>query len=110
VNQGDEVRMLAIAMDRRHSMFPDVPTFRELGFDLISGAFRGTAVPKGTPEPLREEISAVLEEINRNPDHIRQMEEAGMAVLNIPYAELGDWMAEKERSYSEIARQLGATN
>lgn len=108
VGQGDAVRMLAIAMDGRHAMFPDVPTFKELGYDLISGAFRGTAVPKSTPEDVRRQVSAVLHEINRDPEHVRKMEEAGMAMLNIPYEALGPWMAEKERTYGEIARQLGA--
>lgn len=108
VNQGDEVRMLAIAMEERHSMFPDVPTFRELDFDLISGAFRGIAVPPSTPEDVRVKVSDLFEAVAADADHIRQMEEAGMAVLNIPYAELGAWMEEMKENYTNIARQLGA--
>src|SRR3546814_10733834 len=48
----DQVRMLAVAMDERHPQFPDVPTFNELGYELSSGAYRGVAVPKSTPEEL----------------------------------------------------------
>ena len=43
--QGDAVRMLAVAMEERHPLFPDVPTFKELGFDMIGGAYRGIALP-----------------------------------------------------------------
>lgn len=89
-------------------MFPDVPTFRELGFDMISGAFRGTAVPRGTPEDVRRQVSDLLFAINQEPEHVRQMEEAGMAVLNIPYDDLGPWMARMQETYANIARQLGA--
>ena len=49
----EQVRLLAVAMAERHPKFPEVPTFRELGFDLVSGAYRGIAVPKSTPEPVR---------------------------------------------------------
>src|SRR3546814_18835007 len=45
----DQVRMLAVAMDERHPQFPDVPTFKELGIDMSSGAYRGVAVPESTP-------------------------------------------------------------
>src|SRR3546814_19420609 len=48
----DQVRMLAVAMDERHPQFPDVPTFKELGIDMHSGAYRGDAVPESTPEAL----------------------------------------------------------
>lgn len=108
VQQGDQVRMLAIMMDERHSMFPDVPTMKELGFDLISGAFRGLSVPASTPEDIRHKVSDVLEAINNDPEHIRLMEEGGMAVLNIPYRDLGPWMAERKAAYELVARQLGA--
>src|SRR3546814_12165102 len=39
----DQVRMLAVAMDERHPQFPDVPTFKEPGYELSSGAYRGVA-------------------------------------------------------------------
>jgi tripartite-type tricarboxylate transporter receptor subunit TctC len=31
---------------------PDIPTFRELGFDLIASASRGIVGPPGIPEPI----------------------------------------------------------
>ncbi|MEO1143626.1 MAG: tripartite tricarboxylate transporter substrate binding protein, partial [Pseudomonadota bacterium] len=43
--QGDAVRMLAVAMEVRHPLFPDVPTFKELGYDMVGGAYRGIALP-----------------------------------------------------------------
>ena len=43
--QGEAVRMLAVAMEERHPLFPEVPTFKELGFDMVGGAYRGIALP-----------------------------------------------------------------
>ena len=47
-NKG-RVRALAVAMEKRHPLLPDVPTFKELGVDWIDGAYRGIGVPKSTP-------------------------------------------------------------
>ena len=45
VNNRGKVRALAVAMEKRHPLLPDVPTFKELGVDWVDGAFRGVGVP-----------------------------------------------------------------
>ena len=48
----DRIRVLAIATEARFAGFPDVPTFRELGIDLVESVERGVAVPKARPTPF----------------------------------------------------------
>ncbi|WP_274423687.1 tripartite tricarboxylate transporter substrate binding protein [Chelativorans sp. YIM 93263] len=104
--QGDEVRMLAVAQEERHPLFPDVPTFKELGIDMVGGAYRGIAVPESTPEDIRQQLSDIIGEINADPEFIAQMEEAGFAMLDVPYDEMDAFMEERKRVYGEIAEQL----
>jgi tripartite-type tricarboxylate transporter receptor subunit TctC len=49
VQYSDQVRVLAVAADERVETLPDAPTFKELGHDIVGGAYRGVAAPKGTP-------------------------------------------------------------
>ncbi|MDZ5695924.1 tripartite tricarboxylate transporter substrate binding protein [Chelativorans sp. M5D2P16] len=106
--QGDEVRMLAVAQEERHPLFPDVPTFKELGIDMVGGAYRGIAVPKSTPEDIRKELSDIIGKINADPEFIERMEAAGFAMLDVPYEEMDAFMAERKKTYGEIAKQLEA--
>lgn len=106
--QGDEVRMLAVAQEERHPLFPDVPTFKELGIDMVGGAYRGIAVPKDTPEDVRQELSDIIGEINADPDFIKQMEDAGFAMLDVPYDEMEAFMNERKDVYEQVASQLEA--
>jgi len=48
VKQG-QVRLLAALIPNRDPALPDVPTAREQGFDVSVEAWRGIAVPRGTP-------------------------------------------------------------
>ncbi|MDN5344865.1 MAG: putative tricarboxylic transport rane protein, partial [Clostridia bacterium] len=47
---GKKVKPLVIFMEKRTDMFPDVPTAKELGWDITIGRWRGFAAKKGTPE------------------------------------------------------------
>jgi tripartite-type tricarboxylate transporter receptor subunit TctC len=103
----DDVRLLAIATEQRHPKLPDVPTFRELGFNLVGGAYRGIAVPKGTPAAIRQRISDLFAAINQNPKMRRDVENLGFAPVDIPYKEMGKFLEEKSQEYLKLAREAG---
>lgn len=103
--QAEKVRMLAVAMEKRHPKFPDVPTFKELGFDLVSGAYRGIAVPKSTPEDVRTKLSEMIGKINADAEFISRMENDGMALLNVDYKAYPDFIKEMSDIYLEAARE-----
>ncbi len=103
--QGDKVRMLAVAMEERHPAFPDVPTFKELGYDMVSGAYRGIAVPKSTPEDVRQALSGMIAEINADPAFQKQMLDGGFAMVDVAYgADMDAFMAEKSTEYLAAAK------
>jgi tripartite-type tricarboxylate transporter receptor subunit TctC len=102
-----KVRLLAVAMEERHPKFPDVPTFKELGFDMVSGAYRGIAVPKSTPEPIRAQLSDMIARINADPEFRERMENDGMALLDVGYADYAAFVEQKAKGYLEAAREAG---
>lgn len=110
VNNGDGMRMLAVAADERVKAFPDVPTFKELGIDLVGGAYRGVAVPKSTPEDVRVKLSEMISAINADPAFIKQMEDAGFVLTDIPYEDIPAFMTEKKAEYRAAAEKLGIAN
>jgi tripartite-type tricarboxylate transporter receptor subunit TctC len=103
----ENTRMLAVAMENRHPKFPDVPTFKELGFDLVSGAYRGVAVPKSTPEELRQQISTMIQEINDDPEFKKKMEDGGFVVTDITYDKIPAFMAEQTVVFEKAAKLGG---
>ena len=52
VQYKEKFRFLAMASEKRMEIIPDVPTFRELGYDIVEGAYRGVAAPPGTPDEI----------------------------------------------------------
>lgn len=85
VKQG-QVRAVAQAAPARSSLAPDIPTFREQGFDLIGGVVRGLALPAATPASIRARLEATL-----------------LAVMDDPA-----WQAEAARLYQPLRRMDAA--
>lgn len=105
--QGDKVRMLAVAMEERHPNFPDVPTFKELGFDLVSGAYRGIALPADTPDEIKQELSSIIDQINQDEEFRQKMLDGGFALIDVPMDEMADFMAARLEEYSAAAADMG---
>ena len=107
INQGDKMRLLAVAAEKRLPAFPDVPTFRELGFDLVGGAYRGVAVPKSTTEDIRQKVSDIVSKINAEPEFKKKMEDGGFVLTDVTYKDMPKFMADKKSEYGKLADKLG---
>ena len=108
VKQGEKVRLLAVAMEERHPAFPDVPTFRELGYNIVSGAYRGVAVPNSASEETRQAVSDAIAAINADPDFQKQMIDGGFALLDVGYGdEMDAFIAENAAAYIKAAKSAG---
>ncbi len=55
-----EVRVLAVSSEKRINLWPDVPTMKESGVDLVFDQWRGFAAPKGTPEMVIDKMSPIV--------------------------------------------------
>ena len=105
--QGDAVRMLAVAMEERHPLFPDVPTFTELGYDMIGGAYRGIALPASASDETTRLWSDMITEINQDPDFRQQMLDNGFAMLDVGIDEMDEFMKERVGEYLADAKEAG---
>lgn len=107
IAQKGRTLMLAIATDKRHPQFPDVPTFKELGIDWVDGAYRGIAVPKSTPTEIRKKISDVFADINKDAEFQKRMADGGFELVDIPVDKMPAFMAERTKVYTEAAKRMG---
>jgi tripartite-type tricarboxylate transporter receptor subunit TctC len=107
VSNKEKTRVLAVATPNRLPQFPNTPTFRELGFDWVDGAYRGIAVPKSTPEAVRKQISDLFLKINSDPEHRKQMQDGGYEQIDITYDQVGDFMKKRAAETMPLARQMG---
>lgn len=77
----NKLKMLAVMSDQRLKGFENTPTLKERGIDVSLGAWRGMAVPKGTPPEVVEYLKAVAEKTAKDPAFIESLQK-----LNLGYS------------------------
>ena len=105
--QKTRMRMLAVALDKRHPAFPEVPTFKELGYKWVDGAYRGVAVPKSTPRDIIKKVSELMAELNKDPDILKWMADGGFEVVDVPFDKSPAFMKELTGGYMRAAKRMG---
>ncbi|SNT25082.1 Tripartite-type tricarboxylate transporter, receptor component TctC [Noviherbaspirillum humi] len=107
IQQKSQMRLLAVASEKRHPAFPDVPTFKELGFDWVDGAYRGIAVPKSTPRDVQKKVSDMMAVLNKDPETRKRLVEGGYDLVDIPVDQIPAFMAERTKVYIQDAKNAG---
>jgi tripartite-type tricarboxylate transporter receptor subunit TctC len=102
-----QVRLLAALTQSRDPAWPEVPTAREQGFDVALDAWRGIAVPKGTPPS----VVGMLEESIRRTVQSAEFEKAsanlGVRPAFLPAAQFSELISKEDASLSRLMQLIG---
>ena len=96
-----KLRILAQAAAARAPEAADVPTFRELGFDLVHGASRGILGPPNMPPLVAEKLIAAARIALASEEFKREAARVFMP-LNPMFG--ADYKAFAERSFADLQR------
>ena len=103
-NFPDELRVLAVLAGERSPFRPDVPTAKELGFDVQMSSLRGIVAPAGMDEAMADQLRAALTAVNANPDFQAMMAEQGNPIAFM----VGDDFAATAAKQNGVAAQIWA--
>ena len=99
--EAKQVRLLATFTGDRLKAYPDLPTVKESGFDVVGRKFRGIAGPKGLPADVIAAWEKAIPAVLADPEYKALYEAANLTPNFIPHAEyvtfIPDFAAEAER-------------
>jgi len=101
------VRLLASLTSARDSALGDVPTAREQGFDVSLEAWRGIAVPKGTPKSAVATLEVAIRKTAESPDFAQACEKLGVRPAYLPATDFGELIAKEDSELARIMQVIG---
>jgi tripartite-type tricarboxylate transporter receptor subunit TctC len=106
VDAGD-LRILAINASSRSPLFPDIPTFTELGYAVNMPIWRAWVLPLNTPKEIFDGWAEILERTMNDPDFIKECDSVG---INRSYKNSADTkkiIDESHENYKRIIEEAG---
>ena len=100
-------RVLAALAPKRDTLLPDAPTAQEQGVDAALEAWRGIAVPKGTPKPVIAALEAAIRRTTENPEFARASERLGVRPAFLSADEFGELIAIEDASLARLMLVIG---
>jgi tripartite-type tricarboxylate transporter receptor subunit TctC len=105
--QSGKARILATAGVKRAPQYPDVPTFKESGYDIEGAAWYALFAPAGTPKDIVDKIAAAAIDAVRQPDLRQKIEPLGLEATGYGPAELARIMKADDEKWGPVIRASG---
>ncbi len=103
-----KIRVLANFGAERVAAFPDIPTFRELGYrDVEFYIWGGLFVPRSTPPEIVNRLRAAMKEAMEDPETRRTFEQAGSPPAYLDQPEFAAFIDSDSRRLIEAVRKIG---
>jgi len=103
------VRALAVSGAERSPAFPDLPTFREQGVDIVSYSWFGISAPAGTPAAIVERLNREIRDIIADPAVAARLEALGGSPRDWSAAEFAAFVKREAETWAPVVRASGAT-
>lgn len=104
--KANQIRVLAVAADKRDAIIPDVPTTAEAGFPVVAQGWRSLGGPKGIPADVQKKIHDAFKKGLEQPAVQEFMKKAGFPLLYMDSAELLSFVQKERADWRDTLKRL----
>ncbi|MGZ5150171.1 MAG: tripartite tricarboxylate transporter substrate binding protein [Burkholderiales bacterium] len=105
--QNGTIRILAAVTQKRDAALPDAPTAQEQGVEVALDAWRGIAVPKGTPRAIIAALETAIRATCESADFIQGSDKLYVRPAFLPAQEFGELIANEDTQLARIMQSIG---
>lgn len=106
--QAGKLRPLAISRDDRLKSFPDVPTFKERGIDVVFTAWASIVMPAGTPPEIVNKMSEAFAQTTRDPVILKYNDENDFGNLgHLGPQKLKEFFISENEKFKKVIEKAG---
>lgn len=107
--QSGRIRLLAVSGNARSQFAPNVPTYKEQGFDIDMTEWFGVYLPAKTPQALVLHTAEAVQKAVAHPDFVQGLAEFGMTSRSSSPREAAARLASDTASGKALVKRIGFT-
>jgi tripartite-type tricarboxylate transporter receptor subunit TctC len=98
----NKIRVLGVMDSTRSPSLPDVPTFKESGYDILSTTARGYSAPAGLPDAVSTKLESAIKSAIENPDVQAKISDLGLQTRYLSGPDYEALWTEQETTFKEL--------
>lgn len=102
-----QLKFLASATEKRMAELPNVPTLKELGYDVVYSVSRGLLAPKGTPDAVLSKLEGACRQAAKDPAFAESMRTQGTDVRFLDRKDYAEFLKKNDQLNKDLSRELG---
>jgi len=102
-----QLKFLAIATEKRSPELPNVPTLKELGYNVVYSVSRGLLAPKGTPTDILSKLEGACGQAAKDPAFAESMKNQGTDVRYLDRKGYAEFLKQNDALNKDLSRDLG---
>jgi tripartite-type tricarboxylate transporter receptor subunit TctC len=106
-HKAGKIRMLAVSGEKRSPLAPEVPTFKEQGFDVVIENSAALYGPARLPKDIVDRVHNALMPMLANAGALEKLAGQGMVPQPMNGTQLAGWLASERRRYEVLAKASG---
>lgn len=100
--EAGKLKMLGVMADERLEAFPNVPTFKEQGYDVSVTTSRALIAPKGTPEERIQILYEAFKKAAESDEYKEYIVNSGGAYMAKDGAEMIEYYDREEKVFKDV--------
>ena len=105
--EGKKLRPLVVSDSERSKLYPDVPTFKELGYDVVNIVWMGVGIAKGTPKEVKDVLAGAFRKATEDEGYKKLMDQVGVKQIFLDSEEAGPWFKALDTRIRNLATRIG---
>ena len=105
-----KLRILGVMAEQRVASFPEVPTMREKGHDVVIGAWRGLIAPKGTPQAVVNTLRNISRAAVNEPLFANTLSKQNLSIVYKDQPDFAKVIQSDNTRFRELLGKLGMLN
>ena len=101
-----ELKALAVMSNERLAIMPNLPTARETVPGLTAIGWLGLVAPRGTPEPIIQQVSNDLRKVLESPEIQKKLQQIGTPFRPVYGADFARFIEDEQKVWLPMIRQF----
>ena len=105
--EAGQIRILALVAENRSIDFPQIPTTKDLGYDIPIPSVVNIAGPKGIPDEIAKKLESAFTKAMKEPAFIKGMADVHINVVYRDSKALTEYVARNYELLGKVLKEMG---